>query len=143
MPVLGPGEAQTWLPYRIQIAMNGREWVARQLGKANIGFERTGNKILQVDDIEAMQLLLNQQLTTNWCSLLDSFVPIAFPTFTSTLGMDLKYTWTLWQSEWATDFLFRDRQALDDAMSYGMSQQVFGCCPLATVVRWWNGSFPR
>ncbi len=31
--------------------------------------------------------------------------------------MDLKYTWTLWQSEWATDFLFRDRQALADAMS--------------------------
>lgn len=108
---------QTWFPYRIQIAMNGREWVARQLGKANIGFERMGNKILHVDDIEAMQLLLNQQLTTNWCSLLDSFVPIAFPTITSTLGMDLGYTWTLWQSEWATDFLFRDRQALDDAMS--------------------------
>ena len=44
---------QTWFPYRIQIAMNGREWLARQLGKANIGFERLGNKILQVDDIEA------------------------------------------------------------------------------------------
>jgi hypothetical protein len=108
---------QTWFPYRIQIAMNGREWVARQLGKANIGFERMGNKILQVDDIEAMQLLLDQQLTTNWCSLLDSFVPIAFPTITATLGMDLKYTWTLWQSEWASDFLFEDRQALADVMS--------------------------
>jgi hypothetical protein len=107
---------QTWLPYRIQIAINGREWVARQLAKAGIGFERMGNKILQVDDIDAMQLLLNQQLNTNWCSLLDSFVPIAFPTITSTLGMDLKYTWTLWQSEWASDFLFRDRQALADAM---------------------------
>ena len=107
---------QTWFPYRIQIAMNGREWLARQLAKANIGFERLGNKILQVDDIDTMQLLLDQQLTTNWCSLLDSFVPVAFPTITATLGMDLRYSWSLWQSEWASDFLFRDRQALDDAM---------------------------
>jgi hypothetical protein len=107
---------QTWLPYRLQIAMNGREWLSRQLAKADIGFERLGNKILQVENIDAAQRFLTEQLATNWCSLLDSFVPIAFPTITATLGMDLKYTWTLWQSEWATDFLFRDQQALADAM---------------------------
>jgi len=107
---------QTWFPYRIQIAMNGREWLARQLGKAGIGFGRQGNKILQVDDFSAMQPLLNQQLTTDWCSLLNSFVPIAFPTFSSTLGTDLSYTWTLWQSEWASDLMFKDRRDLDDIM---------------------------
>jgi hypothetical protein len=107
---------QTWLPYRLQIAMNGREWLSRQLSKAGIGFEQLGNKILQVEDIDAAQRFLTEQLSTNWCSLLDSFVRIAFPTITSTVGMDLSYTWTLWQSEWATDFLFRDRQALADAM---------------------------
>ncbi len=80
---------QTWFPFRIQIAMNGREWLARQLGNAGIGFGRHGNKILQVDDFSAMQPLLDQQLTTNWCSLLNSFVPIAFPTFTNKLGTDL------------------------------------------------------
>jgi hypothetical protein len=107
---------QTWLPYRLQVAMNGREWLVRQLQKAKIDFGRLGNKILQVEDIDAMQRFLTEQLSTNWCSLLDSFVPIAFPTITSTVGMDLSYTWTLWQSEWATDFLFRDQHALDDAM---------------------------
>jgi hypothetical protein len=107
---------QTWLPYRLQIAMNGREWLSRQLEKAGIGFERLGNKILQVEDIDAAQRFLTQQLSTNWCSLLDSFVPIAFPTITATVGMDLRYTWTLWQSELATDFLFRDQHALSDVM---------------------------
>lgn len=34
---------QTWFGYRIQIAMNGREWLARQLDQAGIGFERQGN----------------------------------------------------------------------------------------------------
>jgi hypothetical protein len=107
---------QTWFPYRIQIAMNGREWLARQLEQTGIGFERHGNKILRVDDFNAMQPLLEEQLKTNWCSLLDGFVPIAFPTFTSTLGTDLSYTWTLWQSEWASDFMFKNRRDLDCVM---------------------------
>jgi hypothetical protein len=108
---------QTWFPYRIQIAMNGREWLARQLEQAGIGFQKLSNKILQVDDVNAMQPLLDQQLTTNWCSLLDSFVPIAFPTIRSTLGTDLGYTWTLWQSEWASDLMFKDRRELDEVMN--------------------------
>jgi hypothetical protein len=108
---------QTWFPYKIQIAMNGREWLARQLEQAGVGFQRQGNKILHVDDFNAMQPLLDQQLTTRWCSLLDGFVPIAFPTITSTLGTDLSYTWNLWQSEWASDLLFKNRRDLDDVMN--------------------------
>lgn len=107
---------QTWFPYRIQIAMNGREWLARQLEQAGIGHTRLGNKILQVDNFNAVQPLLDQQLETDWCSLLDSFVPLAFPTVTSTLGTDLSYTWNLWQSEWASDLLFNDRRTLDRTM---------------------------
>jgi hypothetical protein len=90
--------------------------LARQLEQAGIGFQRLGNKILHCDDFNAMQPLLDRQLTTNWCSLLDSLVPIAFPTITSTLGTDLGYTWTLWQSEWASDILFKKRGDLDDIM---------------------------
>ena len=107
---------QTWFPYRIQIAMNGREWLGRQLDKAGVGYQRLGNKILQVEDFDAMQPLLDRQLETDWCLLLNGFVPLAFPTITSTLGMDLSYTWNLWQSEWASDFLFRSRHDLDRAM---------------------------
>lgn len=107
---------QTWFPYRIQIAMNGREWLARQLEQVGLGFERHGNKILQVERFDAMQPLLDHQLTTDWCLLLDSFVPLAFPTIASTLGTDLSYTWTLWQSEWASDLMFEDRDVLDEVM---------------------------
>jgi hypothetical protein len=31
----------------------------------------------------------------------------------TTLGEDLGYTWSLWQSEWATDLLFRNRRDVD------------------------------
>ncbi len=104
---------QTWFPYKIQIAMNGREWLVRQLEGAGIGFERCGNKVFQIDDYQAAQSFLDKQLTTKWWALLDGFLPVAFPTMRQTLGEDLSYTWTLWQSEWATDLLFKDRRDID------------------------------
>ena len=106
---------QTWFPYRIQIAVNGREWLARQLEKAGVGFTRVGNKIHEVSDFSAMQPLLDQQLRTDWCSMLDSFVPIAFPTIGSTLDNELlHYSWNVWQSEWASDLLFKNQADLDE-----------------------------
>ena len=71
---------QTWFPYKIQIAMNGREWLSRQLNAAGIGFERNRNKFISIDDFEQAQKLLNQQLDTDWCLTLNNFLPQAFPT---------------------------------------------------------------
>ena len=108
---------QTWFPYRIQIAVNGREWLGRQLEKAGVDFTRVGNKIHEVSDFSAMQPLLDQQLRTDWCSMLDSFVPIAFPTIRSALDNELlHYSWNVWQSEWASDLLFKSRADLDEIM---------------------------
>ena len=120
---------QTWFPYQIQIAMNGREWLARQLAQAGIGFRRQGNKILHVEDFDAMQHLLDQQLRTDWCSVLNAFVPIAFPTFPSTLGSGLSYTWTLWQSEWASDLLFKKRDDLDKVVDRMIRHAFIGAYP--------------
>jgi hypothetical protein len=64
-----------------------------------------------------------------WCPLLDGFVPIAFPTFHSTLGDDLSYTWNLWQSEWATDFMFRNTEALSEVMSTIVRHAFIGAHP--------------
>ena len=107
---------QTWFPYKIQIAMNGREWLSRQLTKAGIGFQRNRNKFMAIDDFEQAQILLNKQLDANWPKVLNSFLPEAFPTMGETIGPDLTYTWTCWQSEWATDLIFRDQDALTHIM---------------------------
>lgn len=121
---------QTWFPYRIQIAINGREWLARQLEHAGIGFERIGNKILKVDDFSALQPLLDKQLRTDWCLMLDRFVPIAFPTITSTLDNEtLRYSWNVWQSEWASDFLFKSRSDLDKVMATVVRHAFIGAHP--------------
>ncbi len=103
---------QTWFPFGIQIAMNGREWLYRSLEQAGIGFERHRNKLLTVDDMVATQRLLDEQLDAEWPSLLGQFVPTVFPAFESILGPHLSYYWTLWQSEWASDYIFRDPRSV-------------------------------
>jgi hypothetical protein len=44
---------QGWIPYECQVYINGREWLARQLDKAGIGYVRYENSLLAIDDIEA------------------------------------------------------------------------------------------
>ena len=96
---------QTWFPYHIQIALNGREWLRRRLQAREVDFLRQGNKFLHIDDYALAQRYLRQQLDRNWPHLLNSFLPIGFPTMRQTLGPHLSYYWTLWQSEWATDLI--------------------------------------
>jgi hypothetical protein len=101
---------QTWFPYHIQIALNGREWLRRRLEAQGVEFLRKGNKFLHIEDYALAQRYLRQQLDRRWPHLLNSFLPMAFPTMTETLGPHLSYYWTLWQSEWATDLIL-DRTA--------------------------------
>ena len=96
---------QTWFPYHIQVALNGREWLRRRLEARHVDFLRQGNKFLHIGDYGLAQRFLNQQLDRQWPHLLRSFLPMAFPTMMQTLGPHLSYYWTLWQSEWATDLI--------------------------------------
>jgi len=103
---------QTWAPYEIQIAMNGREWLKRLLDKEGVPYVLEGNKFLDVADYGAAQCLLNSQLDTRWAETLSGFLPIVFPSMKDILGDEMSYTWTLWQSEWAKDYIFHDPMVL-------------------------------
>ena len=96
---------QTWLPYHIQICMNGREMLFRSLEKAGIGFRCHRNKLLEIENESKAQQFLKEQVHLPWQSILDAFVPMVFPGMTDILGPYHSYYWTLWQSEWATDFI--------------------------------------
>ena len=108
---------QTWFPYQIQIALNGREWLRRQLDKADIAYRRSGNKFLEIADAKAAQKLLDRQVDMTWPTLLDRLVPMIFPTRKRILGTQLSYYWTVWQSEWATDLICRDHVVAQDRMN--------------------------
>ena len=97
---------QTWFPYHIQLCFNGREWLRRSLEQEGVDFVVRGNKFFHIDDYALAQRLLERQLDTRWESMLGGFLTDVFPARQSILGPHLSYYWTLWQSEWATDFIF-------------------------------------
>jgi hypothetical protein len=109
---------QTWAPYEIQIALNGREWLKRLLEKNGVQFLLAGNKFLDIGDYEIAQQLLDSQIDTRWVSKLSGFLPDVFPSMQTLLGEEMNYTWTLWQSEWAKDYIFHDPQSLSLHMGH-------------------------
>jgi len=107
---------QTWFPYHIQICLNGREWLRRELERERINFLVHGNKFLHIADYQKAQQLLDKQLDIRFTSLLNGFALKIFPGMKDILGPYLSYYWTLWQSEWATDFIFDTPASLNSIM---------------------------
>ena len=104
---------QTWFPYHIQICLNGREWLRRSLEKSGADFTMVGNKLIHAADFELVQQILDSQKEARFIEILDGFPPTAFPTMASTLDERFRYYWTLWQSEWATDYICDDPARLN------------------------------
>jgi hypothetical protein len=123
---------QTWFPFLVHVCLNGREWLARQLTQAGIGFTRADNCLPKIDDLAAAQALLDQQVRTRWDRLLDPLIAQYHPTHDALRQvMPVDYYWTVAESEYATDVMFRDRAALQriypalvhhSVMSFGAEQ---------------------
>jgi hypothetical protein len=105
---------QTWFPFNVQICLNGREWLARQLErKGRSDFERTDNCFTRLGDPDLAQRLLHQQLRTHWPRALDAIARSLNPlhrTIFKPWPMD--YYWSAYQTEWATDLIFKDPRTL-------------------------------
>ena len=64
---------QTWFPFRIQICLNGREWLARQMDPAGLPYVRQDNCFPWIEDFAEAQRLMDWQLSTNCVSALKKF----------------------------------------------------------------------
>jgi hypothetical protein len=105
---------QTWFPFEIQVYLNGREWLARQLDGIGLQYRRSANKFLWLEDWPRAQQQFDEQLRTSWPTVLDELQRQVHPLHPGLLGkMPLPYNWTVFQSEWATDVAFRSRQDLE------------------------------
>jgi hypothetical protein len=105
---------QTWFPFEIQVGLNGREWLARQMSHEQIPYVRSNNKFLWVQDWRRAQQLLDQQLQTDWVRELNALQQQVHPLHPGHLGrMPLQYNWTTFQSEWATDVVFCQQKVLE------------------------------
>jgi len=57
---------QTWFPFDIQVCLNGREWLARQLARRRCDFKRIDNCFPWIEDVDLAQRLMDKQLETDW-----------------------------------------------------------------------------
>lgn len=109
-PVFGfmSARVQTWYPFSVQICLNGREWLGRQLDQLGMTYKRRDNKFLWVEDFALAQQLLDQQLQVHWPELLNGLLKEVHPCHPEILGCKpMDYYWSVFQSEWASDIAFR------------------------------------
>jgi hypothetical protein len=104
---------QTWFPFNIQICLNGREWLARDLTKKGSTFKRADNGFTWLSDPPLAQRLLDQQLQTAWPEALTRIARSMNPLHRKIFApYPMDYYWSAYQTEWATDLLFRDPATL-------------------------------
>lgn len=104
---------QTWLPFPIQVCLNGREYLARQLDKAKIGYEKRDNCFAHIDDLKRAQKILDRLVQRKWPKYLKALAKRVNPLLLPQSGLSLRdYYWTWRQGEYATDVLFKDTASL-------------------------------
>ena len=100
---------QTWFPFTVDVCLNGRQWLARQMTQAGLSFDQRDNCFVRVSDPSRAQALLDEQLQTDWPKALDALLAAAHPLhpeLEAPLGQC--YYWSASQTEYATDVMFRN-----------------------------------
>jgi len=104
---------QTWLPFGIQICINGREWLARTMDQVGLGYRRRENCFVAIDDVERAQRMMDHQLALAWAPALDRIAREINPAHGRMFDdFVAEYYWSAHQSEWATDVMFGSSAAL-------------------------------
>jgi hypothetical protein len=99
---------QSWLPFPIQICLNGREWLARMMDHHNIRYRQNDNCFTWIKDVDHAQRLMNRQLRISWPTALARIARQLNPAHGRMFrGFPAPYYWSMFQSEWATDVMFR------------------------------------
>jgi hypothetical protein len=111
---LGHLRLQTWAPFTIKGVLNGRHWLERAMIQEGIGFIKCDNCFRWISDPVRAQQLFDEQLRTDWSAAFEALVDQYFPVMRSLFAdCPLSYYWSVDQSEWASDIMFRDTATLD------------------------------
>lgn len=108
---------QTWFPFEIQVYMNGREILAKQLTRRGIGFGRYANAFTAITDCATAQRLADRLARRRWHLVLRDLAAWVNP-FLPTIEAAgfASYWWVLDQAEVATDVMFSSREALEEIL---------------------------
>ena len=102
---------QTWLPFTVQVYVNGHEWLAQQMVQKKLGFVQQHNAFTQLDDPVQAQRLADRFARLHWPRILDRWARRVNPLLRELLP-GYRVHWVVDQAEYATDLLFTRRAAL-------------------------------
>ena len=97
---------QSWFPFTMHVGLNGRDWLAQQMTAAGLRFHKQDNCFTGVEDWQAAQHLLDEQLATPWSALLNDWAAQSHPWLTALLPCPVPYYWAAQEAEYATDIVF-------------------------------------
>ena len=104
---------QSWLPFTIQVCVNGREWLARQMDRAGISYQQRDNCFSYIADPQRAQQLMDRLTNRNFNPFLDALARKVNPWIDPHTGLGVRsYYWSGRQMEYATDVMFRDAASL-------------------------------
>ncbi|HWI69671.1 MAG TPA: hypothetical protein VNS88_15060, partial [Nitrospiraceae bacterium] len=99
----------TWAPFRLQFYCNGHNWLARQLTAEGIAFTMADNAFVRIDDWQRAQDLADGFSPDLLHRVLDRYAAQCCPVLDV---FDQTYHWSLMQTEYATDLVFRSAATL-------------------------------
>lgn len=102
---------QTWLPFTIQVCLNGHDWLAKKMDRHHVGYRRLDNAFAWIEDVARAQRFADRFVDMNWPGMLHRLARKVCPLLEDLLA-GMEYYWVTDQAEYATDVMFRDRAAL-------------------------------
>jgi hypothetical protein len=116
----------------VQLCINAREWLSRQMDAAGLAYTRQVNCFTQLSDPLRAQQLLDEQLRMRRERPLSALIEEYHPMHRKLHeAIPLDYYWTIAESEYATDITFKRREDLEriypalvhhSVMSFGAEQ---------------------
>jgi len=105
---------QSWIPFQVQVCINGRSYLARQMDRERITYVRDENCFLHISDLPRAQALLDRLNRRNWPKTLSRITEPVNPLFDGPLKDVFGYYWSIRESEVATDIMFKSRGDLQE-----------------------------
>lgn len=104
---------QTWFPLTIYVCLNGRSWLARQMDRRGMTYHQRDNCFVGLQEVAAAQKVMDGLLRLNWPAFLDKVAQRVNPALEEILqGYRQSYYWSAYETEWASDVMFRSPSAL-------------------------------
>jgi len=99
----------TWCPFRLQVYCNGHNWLASQLRQRGLDFVQQDNAFLDIADFDTANELAAQLDIAGLHAKLNHYAQLYCPVVTE---LDLQYSWSIMQAEYATDLVFQQQATL-------------------------------